>query len=112
MASSIPRAVPSLVGKTVAITGATGGIGFAIARRFAQEGSKVVLLGRNSTLLQESLDRIREVVPVYDQTPFRPRMDANNLADTEKHTSFTLEVQNEDQWKQLASDHVRLTIIP
>lgn len=44
----------SLVGKTVAITGATGGIGSAIATRFAQEGAKLLLIGRS----QEKLDAL------------------------------------------------------
>ena len=37
----------SLRGKRVAITGATGGIGRAIAERFIKEGSFVLLIGRN-----------------------------------------------------------------
>lgn len=37
-----------LTGKIALITGATGGIGSAIAHRFANEGAKVVLTGRNA----------------------------------------------------------------
>ncbi|KAK3387805.1 hypothetical protein B0H63DRAFT_165332 [Podospora didyma] len=111
MTSTIPRA---LAGRTVAITGATGGIGFAIARRFAQEGSNVLLLARNPTALQESLHRIREIVPLNNQMPSRPPLDANTPkapVTEDKHTSFLLEVQNEDQWKQLASDHPNIDIL-
>ncbi|KAK3683428.1 hypothetical protein B0T22DRAFT_247185 [Podospora appendiculata] len=53
----------SLTGKTVAITGGAGGIGFAIAKRFAHEGASVVLLGRNERKLQEALGYIKGIVP-------------------------------------------------
>lgn len=39
-------------GKTVAVTGATGGIGVAIALRFLSEGSNVIVIGRNEEKLQ------------------------------------------------------------
>lgn len=39
----------------VIITGASGGIGRAIAGRFASEGAKCTLIGRTESKLQESL---------------------------------------------------------
>lgn len=41
--------------KHVIITGASGGIGRAIASRFATEGAKCTLIGRSESKLQESL---------------------------------------------------------
>lgn len=51
--SNLPSKPPTglLVGKTCLITGASRGIGAAIARRFAHEGGKCILVGRNETLL-------------------------------------------------------------
>lgn len=71
----------SLANKTVVVTGASGGIGSAIARKFAQEGAHLVLhyrsnresaralqeqLGReNSLLVQADLTREREVQRLF-----------------------------------------------
>ncbi len=47
-----------LAGKTAIITGATSGIGEATARLFAEEGAKVILVGRNEaagTKIKESI---------------------------------------------------------
>ena len=42
-----------MAGKVIAITGANGGLGRALARRFAEDGDKVVLLGRTLSKVQE-----------------------------------------------------------
>lgn len=39
--------------KTVLITGATSGIGLACARKFAENGDKLILTGRNEHRLAE-----------------------------------------------------------
>ena len=44
-----------LIGKVAIVTGAAGGIGQVIARRYLEEGAKVVLTGRN----REKLDALR-----------------------------------------------------
>lgn len=48
-----------LEGKTVLVTGSTQGIGLAIARRFAQQGSNIVVNGRHQAS-QEVLDSIKQ----------------------------------------------------
>ena len=51
-------------GKTVLLTGATGGLGHAIARRLAAAGAQVVLSGRRADVLAELADEIgAEVAP-------------------------------------------------
>ena len=47
-----------LTGKTVAITGASQGIGKAIAEIFAESGAEVVLLSRNSSKLEENIKEL------------------------------------------------------
>jgi 3-oxoacyl-[acyl-carrier protein] reductase len=45
-------------GKVIAITGANGGLGKALARRFASDGDTVILLGRTLVKVQELAARI------------------------------------------------------
>jgi NAD(P)-dependent dehydrogenase (short-subunit alcohol dehydrogenase family) len=47
-----------LSGKTAMITGATSGIGLAIAREFAAKGAQVVISGRNPRAMTEAIDEI------------------------------------------------------
>jgi len=50
-----------LAGEIALITGASRGIGAAVAERFAQEGAHVVLAARTVGGLEEVDDRIRAV---------------------------------------------------
>lgn len=48
-----------LAGKTAVVTGGAGGIGFAIASRFAHEGASVVLAGRTQSKLHAALSQLQ-----------------------------------------------------
>lgn len=52
-----------LAGKTAVVTGAGRGIGYAIARRFAEEGAKVVLISRNPASCEGAAEEINREVP-------------------------------------------------
>ena len=48
----------SLVGKTILVTGASSGIGRAIAIACSQAGARVILNGRNQLRLQATLETL------------------------------------------------------
>jgi NAD(P)-dependent dehydrogenase (short-subunit alcohol dehydrogenase family) len=50
-----------LAGRIAVITGASRGIGAAVAERFAQEGAHLVLIARTEGALTEMDDRVREI---------------------------------------------------
>jgi short-subunit dehydrogenase len=47
-----------LFNKTVVLTGASGGIGQALARKLAQGGARLILMGRNRSQLQLLIDEL------------------------------------------------------
>lgn len=53
----------SLANKKVLVSGSTAGIGYAIAKGFAQEGATVYVNGRNSNTVEQAVQRIRTEVP-------------------------------------------------
>lgn len=87
-------------GHTVAVTGATGGIGFAIAKRFVLEGSNVILIGRNSEKLEiakQTLLALGRNVKV-DATP----MDMLSYDDVVSKTKSLLDKSLIDVWVNCA----------
>ena len=78
MAGSTRNDIPSQVGRTAIVTGATGGLGYETAVALAKAGADVILTGRDEQKGQAALDKIsREVVGAklsYEQ------LDLANLA--------------------------------
>ena len=55
--------IPSQLGRTVVVTGATGGLGYETALGLAKAGSEVILTGRDDRKGQRALEKIsREVI--------------------------------------------------
>ena len=67
-----------LENKTALVTGSTAGIGFAIARSLAAEGTRVIVNGRTKARVSESIVSIRSSQPNTILEPF-----VANLADPE-----------------------------
>lgn len=59
--SGVSVAGGCLKGKHVVVTGGTGGIGFAIAKRYLDEGCNVTIIGRSKEKLESSLKRLKTV---------------------------------------------------
>ena len=60
------RAEKRLEGKVAMVTGATGGIGEATAKRFLEEGASVMLVGRSAEKLKETRGRLESNDKVAD----------------------------------------------
>ena len=58
--------IPNLAGKTALVTGATGGLGFEMARMLASAGAHVILAGRDVKKGADALARIRSIGPKAD----------------------------------------------
>ncbi|KAK3297822.1 uncharacterized protein B0H64DRAFT_132187 [Chaetomium fimeti] len=84
----------ALAGKKAVITGASGGIGFAIASRFAKEGASVVLAGRTRSKLQRSLAELQEMMG-------EPR----GLELPQSHSIHCLDVGEMRAWGRLIKDN-------
>lgn len=65
-----------LSGKTALILGGSQGLGFAAARRLAEEGARVAIVGRDGARLAKALDMLRPVAPEAMAIP-------HDLADAE-----------------------------
>jgi 3-oxoacyl-[acyl-carrier protein] reductase len=95
--------------KKVLVTGASGGIGFAIASRFARRGSVVVLAGRNQAKLNEALANLPALYEQPSQneqppSPVNPLVHAAPMART--HSTHCFDVRDIKGWKDVVAAHV------
>ena len=69
-----------LTGKVALVTGASAGIGFAVAERLAEEGCRLIICGRNGEQLEKASQSLLnfnvEVIPVI--------ADVQNESDSQK----------------------------
>lgn len=82
-----------LHGRTAVISGGSGGIGLAIARRFARYGANVVITGRSADKIQAALKQLRR-----DQHA-RPRA-------YQVHKGYSFDAGNSTGWEALVKQHV------
>jgi len=71
-----------LTGKTAMITGATSGIGLAVATRFAIEGAQVIVSGRSRKTVGEAVERIGRGAIGFD----------GDVGDVAHHTRVAAEI--------------------
>jgi NAD(P)-dependent dehydrogenase (short-subunit alcohol dehydrogenase family) len=63
MAGSTQSEIPSQLGRTAVVTGATGGLGYETALALAKTGAEVILTGRDDRKGQSAIEKIgREVI--------------------------------------------------
>lgn len=61
-----------LKGKVAVVTGGTRGIGYAIVKRYLQNGAKVVLFGSRQETVDKALAKLKEECPEYEAAGFAP----------------------------------------
>jgi short-subunit dehydrogenase len=76
----------ALIGKTVFITGASSGIGAALARAYARRGAHVVLTGRR----QDRLDALANEIASYNRKVLVFAVDVSKDGDLEQAVAQTL----------------------
>jgi NAD(P)-dependent dehydrogenase (short-subunit alcohol dehydrogenase family) len=59
MAGSTRSEIPSQVGRSAVVTGATGGLGYETALALARAGADVILTGRDERKAQSAIEKIR-----------------------------------------------------
>ena len=84
----IKQNMPSMEDKTVAISGATGGIGKELCRHLASLGASLLLLDRNSERSNAWIEKLKAEFPSLDAKHLRL-----DLADFETVRSVTKELQ-------------------
>ena len=58
--------IPSQLGRTAVVTGATGGLGYETALALVKAGSEVILTGRDDRKGQSAIEKIsREVIGAW-----------------------------------------------
>ena len=68
MAGSTQAEIPSQLGRTAVVTGATGGLGYETALALAKAGAEVILTGRDDRKGQSAIEKIsREVIGRQDK---------------------------------------------
>lgn len=61
-----------LKGKVAVVTGGTRGIGYAIVKRFLQNGAKVVLFGSRQETVDQALEKLKIDCPEYEVFGYAP----------------------------------------
>ncbi|KAM7219770.1 hypothetical protein V8F06_004804 [Rhypophila decipiens] len=93
----------NIVGKTVAITGATGGIGSAIASRFLHEGARLLLIGRDQFKLDMELSKQRDKAKTLKSAP--SRAETAQIQHPDRHATYLLRsLTDVDEWKRITRD--------
>jgi len=87
-----------LKGKTAVVTGATGGIGIAIVKRFLLEGCKVILIGRN----KEKLNGLQENLLDIGNKVVCITMNMQDANDVKEKTEEILHNYSFDIWVNCA----------
>ena len=101
MASASKLCQATLRGRTAAITGALGGIGFAIAERFLYEGANLVLLGRNESKLEDKRQKMNRYAKELEISS------PHGMASKPQVAIGVLDVRLEEDWIRAIPQMVR-----
>lgn len=93
-----------LNGKTILITGASRGIGAEIAKRFAREGGRCILIGRDEVALQKVREDMKPVLREDD--------DDDGEKSGHEHVVLVGDVGKEEFWQGDSMKDVKVGLYP
>ncbi|TSJ44907.1 SDR family oxidoreductase [Fluviicola chungangensis] len=81
-------------GNTILITGGSAGIGFELAKRFAQLGNKVLITGRNEEKLKQATSQLENVVSIAGDVTDSESMDQLVAQIKDQHPELNMVINN------------------
>ena len=63
-----------LKGKIAVVTGGTRGIGYAVVRKYLENGAKVVLFGSREETVDKALNKLKEENPDWEVSGDHPNL--------------------------------------
>lgn len=98
----LPTTASLLSGKTALITGASRGIGLAIAQLFATQGAQCVLVGRNEETLCSARNTLDTTTSTVEEQKRQDDMERSDVQQPREHLILSGDVGSSTFWSNVA----------
>ena len=90
-----------LKGKIAVVTGGTRGIGYAVVRKYLENGAKVVLFGSREETVDKALNKLKEENPDWEVSGDHP-----NLSDAKEEITVLMHQYLPELLTQMTSEQL------